>query len=156
MTPYGNADDRRCKGPGSRLFGDYHPNNADRPRIMSMITRAEAESMAMKLVRDSAPPEMRLIAAVREFDLGYVAWAQRPPDHSPLFGASRGIIDRHTGELSVWSSLPVDLAINQFRVKRTGHPPRRWTWDPAAQLRWDLGHAATQRTSPTRCLPRAR
>jgi hypothetical protein len=108
-----------------------------------MITRDEAEQIAVKWVGDSAPPDVTLTAEVHEFDLGYVVWGQQPLEEPPLFGAGRGIIDRETGELSVWPSLPVEMVIVQFRAKRAAHPLGPWTWDPAEQARWDLRHIAT-------------
>jgi hypothetical protein len=110
---------------------------------MPMITREEAEQIADKWVGDSAPEGGTLIPTVHEFDLGFVVWGRQPPDQPPLFGAGRGIIDRQTGELSVWPSLPVDMVIEQFRVQKAAQPPTVWTWDPAEQARWDLRHVAS-------------
>lgn len=108
-----------------------------------MITREEADQIAEKWVRDSAAPGTSPAPAVREFDLGYVVWAQQGPDDPPLIGAGRGIIDGSTGELSVWPSLPLDMVIEEFRRRKATRPPTLWTWDPAEQARWDLRHAAT-------------
>jgi hypothetical protein len=108
-----------------------------------MITRDEADQIAKRWVDDSAPPGVPLTPTVHEFDLGYVVWGQQPLDQPPLFGAGRGIIDRETGELSVWPALPVDMVISRFRAKRRTEPPRSWTWDPAEQARWDLRQVAT-------------
>ena len=58
-------------------------------------------------------------------------------------GAGRGIIDRSTGELSVWPSLPVEMVIADYRKRQAARPPTTWTWDPAEQARWDLRHVAT-------------
>jgi len=112
-----------------------------------MITRDEAEQIAEQWVAESAPPEATLTAEVYEFDLGYVVWGQQPPTEPPLFGANRGIIDRETGEMSVWPSLPVDMIIKRYRAKRVHEPQTRWTWDPAGQARWDLQHVATPTNS---------
>jgi len=108
-----------------------------------MITREEAGQIAEKWVANSAPPEVSLTAAVHEFDLGYVVWGRQPPDSPPLFGAGRGIIDRETGELSVWPSLPVEMVIEQFRAQRAERPPAPRTSDPAEQARRDLRRVAT-------------
>lgn len=111
-----------------------------------MITREEAEQIAERWVRESAPAGKTLTARVHEFDLGYVVWAQPRPDDPPLIGAGRGIIDRATGETSVWPSLPVEMVIKRFREKRALEPPAPRTWDPAEQARWDLRHVATPAT----------
>ncbi len=108
-----------------------------------MITREEAEQIAEKWVGDSAPPNVTLIPAVHEFDLGYVVWGRQPPDSPPLFGAGRGIIDRETGELTLWPSLPVAVVVEQFRTRRAQRPPTPRTWDPADQARRDLRRVAT-------------
>ncbi|HEY3716407.1 MAG TPA: YwqJ-related putative deaminase [Jatrophihabitantaceae bacterium] len=110
-----------------------------------MITRDEADQIAEKWVADTVS-SVPLTAAVREFDLGYVVWAQPPADHPPLFGAGRGIIDRETGELSSWPSLPIDHVIEQFRTQRAERPPAPHTWDPAEQARRDLRRVTTLAT----------
>jgi hypothetical protein len=108
-----------------------------------MITRGEAERIAEKWVSDSAPAGTSPTPIVHEFDLGYVVWTQQRPEDPPLIGASRGIIDRQTGEMSVWPSLPVEMVIKQFRERQATRPPTSWTWDPAEQARWDLRHVVT-------------
>ncbi|MBM7790147.1 SUKH-3 domain-containing protein [Tenggerimyces flavus] len=108
-----------------------------------MITRDEAGLIAEKWVADSAPPDVRLIPMVHEFDLGYVVWGGHPPGTPPLVGAGRGIIDKETGDLSVWPSLPVELVIGQFRERRTDQPRAPRTSDPADQVRRDLRRLAT-------------
>src|SRR5882757_267409 len=110
---------------------------------MPSITRDEAERIAEKWVADSAPPDIPLTPAVHEFELGYVVWGKPPPATPPIIGAGRGIIDRETGELSVWPSLPVAMVIEQFRTHRADRPPAPHTWDPAEQARRDLRRIAT-------------
>jgi hypothetical protein len=70
-------------------------------------------------------------------------WARQPEGEPPVIGAGRGIIDRRTGELSVWPSLPVDMVVKQYRERQATRPATLWTWDPADQARWDLRHVAT-------------
>ena len=102
---------------------------------MQPITAAEARQIADKWVADSAPPGPSLIAMLHEFDQGYVVWA-RPPDRGrALAGAARGIIDRETGELSIWPTLPIAEVISDFRRRRLTYPPAPRTADPAAQIR---------------------
>ncbi|MER5865664.1 SUKH-4 family immunity protein [Kitasatospora sp. NPDC002040] len=67
----------------------------------------------------------------REFDLGWVVWAAPAPlERDPVTGARRppadlgdacGVINRHTGALTVWSSIPVDEVIDTYREH---HRPR--------------------------------
>lgn len=111
----------------------------------SVITRDEAEQIAEQWVRDSCPPDVDLAPVVHEFDLGYVVWGRRPPGEPPLFGASRGIIDRETGELSVWPSLPLDMVVDEYRLRRSLRPVPQFTWHPTDQARRDL----RRRPAPT-------
>jgi hypothetical protein len=111
-----------------------------------MITREEAERIATKWVSDSAPAGTSLTAMVHEFDLGYVVSARPAAGSAPLLGAGRGIINKDTGEFSVWPSLPVESVIARYRAQQQDRPPTQWTWHPAAQARWDLEHVATPST----------
>ena len=113
------------------------------PRRPAAISRAEADQIAQRWVAASAPAGAQLTAVVHEFDLGYVVWGRQPADQPPLFGAGRGIIDRETGELSVWPSLPVAMVIDEFTKRRAARPPAPRTWDPAAQARRDLVRVST-------------
>ncbi len=108
-----------------------------------MISREEADQIAQRWVAESAPADTELTPIVHEFDLGYVVWGRQPADAQPLFGAGRGIIDRETGELSVWPSLPVAMVIEEFKKRRAAFPPAPRAWSPAAQARRDLVRVAT-------------
>jgi YwqJ-like deaminase len=109
-----------------------------------MITRDEAELIADKWVNDSAPPGVSFTTTVHEFDLGYVVSARQQPGSTPLFGTGLGIIDKYTGERSVWPGLPVQSIIDRYRARRS--PQTVWTWNPADRARWDLRHGATPST----------
>lgn len=108
-----------------------------------MITREEAGLIAEKWVAESAPPDVPLTAMVHEFDLGYVVWGRQPSGSPPLVGAGRGIIDKETGDLSVWPSLPVEAVIGQFKQRRTDQPRAPRTSDPADRVRRDLRRVGT-------------
>ena len=82
-----------------------------------MITREEADQIAEKWLSESAPAGASQIPMVQEFDLGYVVWGKRPPGEPPLIGANRGVIDKDTGELSVWPSLPVCVLLTPPSVR---------------------------------------
>lgn len=102
-----------------------------------MITRDEAERIATQWVNAGAQAR-EWTAEVREFDLGYVVWRAVPAGETPDIGAARGVIDKDTGETSVWPSLPVDTVIEMYREHRASEPPAPRTWDPAEQARRDL------------------
>ncbi|MGX4734965.1 SUKH-4 family immunity protein [Kitasatospora griseola] len=63
----------------------------------------------------------------REFDLGWVVWAApAAPERDPVTGERRppadlgegcGVVDRATGKLSAWSSVPVDEVIEAYRER---------------------------------------
>jgi hypothetical protein len=111
-----------------------------------MITLDEAELIAEKWVNDSAPAGASFTVAVHEFDLGYVVSARQQPGSAPLFGTGLGIIDKYTGERSVWPGLPMQSIIDRYRTRRSVRPQAVWTWNPADRARWDLRHGATPST----------
>jgi SUKH-3 immunity protein of toxin-antitoxin system/YwqJ-like deaminase len=113
------------------------------PRIAPMITRDEAEFIAERWVNDSAPAGVSFTVMVHEFELGYVVSARQQPGSPRLFGTGLGIIDRYTGERSVWPGLPVQSIIDRYRVRRASRPQTVWTWSPADRARWDLRNVAT-------------
>jgi hypothetical protein len=87
-----------------------------------MISRAEALERARSWAtagRGGAPVEVGLY----EFDLGYVAWVVEPPQVDPSrpptsTGAPSVVIDRETGELSQWPSLPAPVIASQYAARR--------------------------------------
>ncbi|WP_405016975.1 SUKH-4 family immunity protein [Kitasatospora sp. NBC_00070] len=90
-----------------------------------MITQELALSTADAWLNGSggAQREVRF----REFDLGWVVWAAPAPlERDPVTGQRRppadlgdacGVIDRQSGALSVWSSIPVDEVIEAYRER---------------------------------------
>ena len=111
-----------------------------------MITRDEAELIAEKWVNDSTPVGVSFTVTVHEFDLGYVVSARQQPGSAPVFGTGLGVIDKYTGERSVWPGLPVQSIIDRYRARRSTRPQRVWTWNPADRARWDLRNGATPST----------
>lgn len=111
-----------------------------------MITRDEARLIAERWVAESAPDGVALTAAVHEFDVGYVVWGVEPANVTPQVGAGRGVIDKETGELSVWPSIPVELVAERYAERRSTEPAAPRTWDPAAQARRDLRRLPTPAT----------
>lgn len=100
-----------------------------------MITPEEAKRIAERWVTAAAPGREPVL---QEFELGYVVSADQPPGSPPLFGQGRGIIDKETAELSVWSELPVEVVMDQYRERQARRPPRESTWDRAEQARWSI------------------
>ncbi|WP_327665318.1 SUKH-4 family immunity protein [Streptomyces sp. NBC_00498] len=91
-------------------------------------------------------PEGRARREVRiqEFDLGWVVWAAAPPlERDPVTGKRRppatighacGVVDRRTGELSTWPSVPVDEVARMYQQKHgdaaAQAPAEQWVTGP--------------------------
>jgi len=92
-----------------------------------VISQEQALSTADGWLNGDAPAEQRREVRRREFDLGWVVWAAPPAlERDPVTGERRppadlgdacGVVDRQTGELSVWSSIPVDEVIEAYRQR---------------------------------------
>ncbi|MFJ9180090.1 SUKH-4 family immunity protein [Streptomyces sp. NPDC102360] len=74
--------------------------------------------------------QQRREVRIQEFDLGWVVWATAPPlERDPVtgrrrppatFGHSCGVVDRRTGELSTWPSVPVEEVVRMYQQKHGG------------------------------------
>jgi hypothetical protein len=126
-----------------------------------MITRDEALARARTWAAEGkpdGPPEISL----HEFDLGWVAWSVRPApsdatERPPVTGGQQIVIDRETGEISRWPSLPAEVIAKQYATTRAAEdrfPPdvRRVLdeagWFPgrdisAAVDQWEIRYAET-------------
>jgi hypothetical protein len=98
------------------------------------ITPNEARRIAARWIGESSPD---LSAQLFEFDAGFVVWGS---GGEPQLGAGRGVIDRETGELSVWPALPVEIVAQQYRAERG---PRE---QQLTQVRRDLNRVGTPAT----------
>lgn len=85
-----------------------------------VITADEARERAREWagsVRRDAEPEL----GVLEFDDGYVVWVIQPgrrtdrPGPPDSVGAGHAVIDKHTGELSTWGSLPPRVIAERYQ-----------------------------------------
>lgn len=101
------------------------------------VSRAEAEHIARLWATAAQSSAYPLIGSVvAEFDLGYVLTEALPPDYAPLSRPRRAVVDRETGDLSLWlpagwSSPSVEEVIERFRAWRAGRPRAVRTWDQA-------------------------
>jgi hypothetical protein len=96
-----------------------------------MIDRARAEAAALAHLGPGG--EIR----VAEFDSGYIVWRAetRPGDPStppPTTGRPTAVIDKETGELTPWGSLPTELIAAQYTARRAAG--RRFPPDVRAAL----------------------
>ncbi|OEJ24711.1 hypothetical protein AR457_09520 [Streptomyces agglomeratus] len=94
-----------------------------------MITQEQALATADRWLNPEGAGARREVRT-REFDLGWVVWAAPAPmERDPETGERRppaeigdacGVVDRRTGELTVWPSVPVDEVVRMYRHKHGG------------------------------------
>jgi len=108
--------------------------------IASGITSHEARRIAARWVAESSPD---LTPQLYEFDAGFVVWGAGT---EPQLGAGRGVIDRETGELSVWPALPVEVVAHRYRVERAGRSRPPGSAGQLTQVRRDLDRVGTPAT----------
>lgn len=120
-----------------------------------MFTLAEAELIGNRWVAAGTDgPSWRL--GIEEFDLGYVVWPVAPPGEQLPIGVGRAVIDRETGELSLWPAMPVPRVIEMYEEDRARRPAAPRTWDPAARNRRDLDRTTFPETITHLTLPTGR
>ncbi|MFJ1704640.1 SUKH-4 family immunity protein [Kitasatospora sp. NPDC088346] len=98
-----------------------------------MITQEQALATADGWLNGSASAGQHREVRHREFALGWVVWAAPAPlERDPVTGERRppadlgdacGVVDRGTGELTVWPSVPVDEVIRQYTGKHAPASP---------------------------------
>jgi SUKH-3 immunity protein len=87
-----------------------------------MVGREDAAALARERIgpgRHGEPVEIGLY----EFDLGYVVWPMEPAPADPAAvprspGAARIVVDKQTGEVSLWPSLPVRVIAARYADAR--------------------------------------
>ncbi|MFG2529783.1 SUKH-4 family immunity protein [Streptomyces sp. NPDC048516] len=92
-----------------------------------MITQTQAHATAARWLNPGGHQGPPREVAMQEFDLGWVVWAvPPPPEVDPRTGQRRppaevgtacGVVDRTSGELTVWPSVPVDEVVRMYRQK---------------------------------------
>ncbi|MFI2030259.1 SUKH-4 family immunity protein [Streptomyces buecherae] len=82
-----------------------------------MVTFAQAQERAEQWVNGDVPRYQQREVRVREFDLGFVAWAEDRPDgpsRAPGTQSARLVIARDSGETTLWPGLPVGEVIRRY------------------------------------------
>ncbi|MEU8999024.1 SUKH-4 family immunity protein [Streptomyces caniferus] len=80
-----------------------------------MVTFAQAQERAERWVNGDVPAPLHREVRVREFDLGFVAWAEdREGGPSTDSGRARLVIARDSGETTLWPGLPVGEVIRRY------------------------------------------
>ncbi|MDI3420752.1 SUKH-4 family immunity protein [Streptomyces luteolus] len=92
-----------------------------------MTSQEQALTTADRWLNPDGSQAPRREVKMREFDLGWVVWAAPAPvEQDPTTGQRRppaqigdscAVVDRSTGELTVWPSVPVDEVIRMYRQK---------------------------------------
>ncbi|WP_328900543.1 MULTISPECIES: SUKH-4 family immunity protein [unclassified Streptomyces] len=80
-----------------------------------MVTFAQAQERAEEWVNGDVPAYQHREVRVREFELGFVVWAEDRPD-GPVSdgGRQRLVIARDSGEATLWPGLPVGEVIRRY------------------------------------------
>ncbi|THA27764.1 hypothetical protein E4198_16250 [Streptomyces sp. RKND-216] len=80
-----------------------------------MVTFAEAQDRAERWINADVPGYQRRAVQLREFDLGFVVWAEDREDGPTSEGArARLVIARDGGEATLWPGLPVDEVVRRY------------------------------------------
>ncbi|MFH8346259.1 SUKH-4 family immunity protein [Streptomyces sp. NPDC018045] len=80
-----------------------------------MVTFAQAQERAERWVNGDVPGPFQREVRVREFDLGFVAWAEdRAGGPRTEGGRARLVIARDSGETTLWPGLPVGEVIRRY------------------------------------------
>ncbi|MET9495026.1 SUKH-4 family immunity protein [Streptomyces sp. NPDC006552] len=80
-----------------------------------MVTFAQAQERAEEWINGDVPGYQHREVRVREFELGFVVWAEdREPGPVSDGGRQRLVIARDSGEATLWPSLPVGEVIRRY------------------------------------------
>ncbi|MGK5529858.1 SUKH-4 family immunity protein, partial [Streptomyces sp. URMC 129] len=80
--------------------------------MSAMVTFAQAQERAERWVNGAGGGDPRREVRVREFGLGFVAWAE-DPEAGPV-GGGKLVIARDSGDTTLWPALPVAEVIRAY------------------------------------------
>ncbi|MFH8497462.1 SUKH-4 family immunity protein [Streptomyces coeruleorubidus] len=113
-----------------------------------MVTFAQAQERAEEWINGDVPSYQHREVRVREFDLGFVVWAEdRAEGPRSDGGAQRLVIARDSGEATLWPGLPVGEVIRRYE-EEYGRPDTAQEPAPAAAARVDLNQTSFLLTPP--------
>ncbi|MCC3653494.1 SUKH-4 family immunity protein [Streptomyces sp. S07_1.15] len=96
-----------------------------------MVTFAQAQERAEEWINGDVPAYQHREVKVREFDLGFVVWAEDREDGPTSDGGrSRLVIARDSGDATLWPALPVGEIIRHYE-ERYGAAPLDTGDEPA-------------------------
>ncbi|MGG7612580.1 SUKH-4 family immunity protein, partial [Streptomyces sp. ZG43] len=94
-----------------------------------MVTFAQAQERAEEWINADLPAYQHREVRVREFDLGFVVWAE-DREGGPVSdgGRQRLVIARDSGDTTLWPGLPVGEVIRRYeeeygRAEQAAEPP---------------------------------
>ncbi|MEU5521230.1 SUKH-4 family immunity protein [Streptomyces sp. NPDC047860] len=107
-----------------------------------MVTYAQAQERAEEWVNGDVPSYQHREVRVREFDLGFVVWAEDRADGPRSDGgAQRLVIARDSGEATLWPALPVGEVIRRYE-EEYGRDAEPSAPEPAPAARVDLNQTS--------------
>ncbi|MDX2573471.1 hypothetical protein PV351_41180, partial [Streptomyces scabiei] len=113
-----------------------------------MVTFAQAQQRAEEWINGDLPAYQHREVRVREFDLGFVVWAEDRADGPRSDGgAQRLVIARDSGDATLWPSLPVGEVIRRFE-EEYGRVDEAPAAAPAPAARVDLNQTSFLLTPP--------
>ncbi|MFE0327827.1 SUKH-4 family immunity protein [Streptomyces sp. NPDC058960] len=113
-----------------------------------MVTFAQAQERAEEWINGDVPAYLHREVRVREFELGFVVWAE-DRDGGPRSdgGAQRLVIARDSGEATLWPGLPVGEVIRRYE-EEYGARDAEASAVPAPAARVDLNQTSFLLTPP--------
>ncbi|MFF8027282.1 SUKH-4 family immunity protein [Streptomyces sp. NPDC007896] len=107
-----------------------------------MVTFAQAQERAEEWINGEVPGYQHREVRVREFELGFVVWAEDRADGPRSDGgAQRLVIARDSGEATLWPGLPVGEVIRRYE-EEYGVPQAAPEAAPAPLARVDLNQTS--------------
>ncbi|MEV0498964.1 hypothetical protein AB0I84_15340, partial [Streptomyces spectabilis] len=108
-----------------------------------MVTFAQAQERAEEWINGDVPPPGHREVRVREFDLGFVVWAEdREGGPRSDGGGQRLVIARDSGEATLWPALPVGEVIRRYEEEYGVPDAPEPAVAPAAPERMDLNQTS--------------
>ncbi|MFJ1809840.1 MULTISPECIES: SUKH-4 family immunity protein [unclassified Streptomyces] len=107
-----------------------------------MVTFAQAQERAEEWINGDMPAYQHREVRVREFELGFVVWAEdRAEGPRSDGGAQRLVIARDSGEATLWPAVPVGEVIRRYE-EEYGRPDTPADAVPAPAARVDLNQTS--------------
>jgi hypothetical protein len=102
-----------------------------------VIDEWQAKLIAAPWAGQDKPAGEPRAVEIHPFDLGYVLWRVLPLGRSEDGGSGRAVVDRQSGELTFWPSVPVPTVVELYRAYRQKTPVSPLTWDPVVRAQHD-------------------